>query len=326
MEVLLRAHSDDTKRSIAVLGTLTRDTTVYADGSRSENLGGTHYSILTLAHLFQGRARIVPVANVGSDAIQEIHRALDLPGLDRSCLHVVPEPNNHVYLTYRNESEREEVLEGLVPPLTLQACASLLALDWILVNLTSGKDVTLEAMEHLRQHRRGTLQLDVHSLTLGFREDGRRFLLKPPLWKRWVACADWVQMNESEANLLGDGRRLDSFVTQVLDLGPQGVVVTLGERGSYGAWWEEGRVCSAEFPAQRLPERAFPTGCGDVFGAAFAFAMLEGAPPRAAMQFANAAAGAKACHEPYGALEGLRRDVSRELHLLIPSADPRCSG
>lgn len=307
------------KRSIAVLGTLTRDTTVYADGSRSENLGGTHYSILTLAHLFQGRARILPVANVGSDAFQDIHTALDLPGLDRSSLHSVPVPNNHVYLTYRNASEREEVLVGLVPPLTPEDCASLQDLDWILVNLTSGKDLTLEAMESLRKHRRGSLQLDVHSLTLGFGEGGRRFLLKPPHWERWVACADWVQMNETEAELLGAGRSLESFAADVLALGPQGIVVTLGERGCHGAWREAGKVRHVQVPAGRRPQRAFPTGCGDVFGAAFAYAMLEGAAPESAIYFANAAAGAKACHEPYVALEALRRDVARELQLFVPS-------
>ena len=47
--------------SIAVVGTLTRDTTVYVDGTRTENLGGTHYTVRTLVSLFASAARIVPV-------------------------------------------------------------------------------------------------------------------------------------------------------------------------------------------------------------------------------------------------------------------------
>ena len=102
--------------SVAVLGTLTHDTTVYPDGSRSENLGGLHYALLTLAHLFEGRARIQPVVNVGADVWDEVRAALDLPGMDHSFLRRVPEPNNHVFLTYRSAEEREEILVGLVPP------------------------------------------------------------------------------------------------------------------------------------------------------------------------------------------------------------------
>ncbi len=307
-----------TPPAIAVLGTLTRDTTVYADGSRSENLGGTHYSVLTLAHLFQGRARILPVAHVGADAFAAIEAALNLPGVDRSGLLQVPQSNNHVYLTYTSATEREEILVGLVPPLSAAECSSLGALDWVLVNLTSGRDVTLEGMQALRGATGGTVQLDVHSLTLDFAPNGKRFLSKPEGWERWVACADWVQMNETEARLLGEGLPLQEFAARVLALGPQGVFVTLGDAGCHGFWRQGGERRSLRLPAARQPEPAFPTGCGDVFGAGLAFALLQGAPVDAALRFANATAGTKAGWEPFGALRDLRRALARELETLLP--------
>jgi len=306
-------------RSIAVLGTLTRDTTAYADGSRSENLGGIHYSILTLAHLFAGRAQIIPVANVGDDAFADVHAALELPGVDRSHLRRVRQANNHVYLTYTSATDREEVLVGLVPEIEATECAPLFALDWVLVNLTSGRDVTLKAMQELRQSAKGTVQLDVHSLTLGFAANGRRVLVKPEGWERWVACADWVQMNEAEAKLLGDGRPLPAFAEDLLALGLRGVLITLGNHGCLACWQNNGRTTTVHVPVARRPEPAFPTGCGDVFGAGFAFAMLEGASPEAAVRFANAAAGAKACREPYAELRLLRQDIARELTEFIPA-------
>ncbi len=291
---------------------------MYADGSRSENLGGIHYSILTLAHLFEGRVRILPVANVGEDAYADVHAALDLPGVDRSHLRQVRQANNHVYLTYTSATDREEVLVGLVPALEGAECTPLFALDWVLVNLTSGRDVTLAAMQDLRRGARGTLQLDVHSLTLGFAANGRRVLVKPEGWEHWVAAADWVQMNEAEAKLLGDGRALPAFAEDLLALGPRGVLITLGNRGCLACWQSSGRTTTVHVPVARRPEPSFPTGCGDVFGAGFAFAMLEGATPEEAVRFANAAAGAKACREPYAELSQLRRDVARELEEFVP--------
>lgn len=306
-----------TKPSIAVLGTLTRDTTIYADGSRSENLGGTHYALLTLAHLFGGSARIVPVANVGHDAFDDIQAALELPGVDRSALRRVPQANNHVHLTYHDGAERDEVLVGLVPPVTLAHCESVPRVDWLLINLTSGRDIELETLRALRGRPTLGLQLDVHSLTLGFEADGRRVPVKPAHWEDWVACADWVQMNEAEALLLGDRSDLEHFAARVLDLGPRGVLLTLGQRGCLGLWRDEdGSTRALRLPATQDPQPAYPTGCGDVFGASFAFAMLRRAPVEAAMRFANAAAGAKACHEPYTALRHIRTHVGTALELV----------
>lgn len=304
------------KPSIAVLGTLTRDTTTYADGSRSENLGGTHYALLTLAHLFDGAARIVPIANVGSDAMSDIQAALDLPGMDRSGLRCVPQANNHVHLTYHSADERDEVLVGLVPPVTLEHCASIPPVDWLLVNLTSGRDIELDTLRALRRRPALGLQLDIHSLTLGFEADGRRVPVKPVDWEDWVACADWVQMNEAEALLLGDRTDLESFARRVLDLGPRGVLITLGQRGCLGLWREEGTTRSLRLEAASHPQPAYPTGCGDVFGASFAFAMLRRVSAEAAIRFANAAAGAKACHEPYTALRNIRTHVGTALELV----------
>jgi sugar/nucleoside kinase (ribokinase family) len=303
---------------IAVLGTLTRDTTVYADGSRSDNLGGTHYALLTLAHLFDGRARIVPIANVGEDAFEAIHAALALPGIDLSALRRVAQPNNHVYLTYHNAEERDEVLVGLVPPVRVEQCAAVRDVDWMLVNLTSGRDIELATMRALRQRSFAGLQLDVHSLTLGFEVGGRRVLRKPVDWKDWLACADWVQMNETEAALLADGIALDVFARQTLELGPRGVLITLGARGCLGLWRENGSTRTLRLDAARCPEPAYPTGCGDVFGASFAFALLRGAAPEAALRFANTAAGAKAGHEPYTELRRLRSHVKAELARFVP--------
>lgn len=306
---------------IAVLGTLTRDTTTYADGSRSENLGGLFYTLLTLAHLFDGRAGILPVANVGADLVDTVQAALRLPGLDLAGLRPVAPPNNHVFLTYRSPEVRDEVLVGLVPPVDLEHCRCAAGAHRLLVNLTSGRDIRLETLRAFRREFAAEIQLDVHSLTLDIEPGGRRVLRRPADWQAWVECADWVQMNETEARLLGgDGAALEGFATRLLELGPRGVMVTLAGRGCLAAWRQGGDVRHLQVDAAVHPEPAYPTGCGDVFGASFAFAQMSGAATADAVCFANAVASLKASFEPYAELARLRHLAAPYLQRWVPGA------
>lgn len=307
--------------SIAVVGTLTRDTTVYVDGTRTENFGGTHYTVRTLVSLFAGAARIVPVANVGADALRITRAALDLPGVDRAHLREVPQSNNHVYLTYRDAEERDEILQGMVPPIELAQLQAVAEVDTVLVNMTSGRDVLLPTLQAFRRAYKGNVQLDVHSLTLGFDESGRRVLELPEDWPDWMACVDWVQMNEVEADLLRDGQSQDAFLQRVVDLGPKGVLITLGSRGSLVGMRTPRGLQVHHQKAYRSPEPSFATGCGDVFGAAFAYAQLMQTPATNAAAFANAVAGRKAAFESPDEVLRLATHARSEMHRWIPTAE-----
>jgi sugar/nucleoside kinase (ribokinase family) len=300
--------------TIAVLGTMTRDTTVYADGSRSENLGGLLYSLTALAYLFAGRARIRAVANVGADLAPRLLAALQLPGLDTRYVRQVETPNNHVHLTYHDAQSRDEVLVGLVPPVDAEhALAAARGADHYLINMTSGRDIELAAFERLRAEFEGTIQFDLHSLTLDIAPGGRRVLRRPPDWRKWIACADWVQMNETEARLLVPERAPESALAEILALGPKAVCATLGRDGVCGAWRAAGNTYALRLPAATRPRPAYPTGCGDVFGAAFAYARLSGAGVAAALRAANGVAGVKAGFEPDSALRDIRTHAAADL-------------
>lgn len=311
--------------TIAVFGTLTRDTTVYADGTQSENLGGLVYTLSTLAALFDGTARILPVANVGFDLVDRVRTHLRALRVDTSLLRRVEVPNNHVFLTYRDAETRDEVLRGLVPPLALEHCLEARDADHAIVNMTSGRDIELGTLQAFRRRFRGELQLDVHSLTLGFATGGLRVLQRPEAWPEWVACADWVQMNETEAALLGAGEPPERFAARCLELGPRGVFVTLGARGSVAAWREGSGTRRQSFAAPHRPEPPFPTGCGDVFGATFAHARLRGASVESALRLATGVASTKACHEPETALVRLRQLARTHLEACFPPGGAQSS-
>lgn len=86
---------------------------------------------------------------------------------------------------------------------------------------------------------------------------------------------------------------------EILALGAQVAIVTLGDEGSVGQ--EKGKEPVKVEPfAIRVVD---PTGAGDVYRGAFAFAWMEGRKLKDAMRFATAAATLKCRH--YGAREGI---------------------
>lgn len=88
-------------------------------------------------------------------------------------------------------------------------------------------------------------------------------------------------------------------LTEILGLGAKIAVVTLGEDGSVGQE-KGGEPMKVEPFALRVVD---PTGAGDVYRGAFAYAWMDERKLKDCMRFASAAATLKCLH--YGAREGL---------------------
>lgn len=126
-------------------------------------------------------------------------------------------------------------------------------------------------------------------------EEGATTILDPapaqPLSVDVLRRVDILTPNEREAlMLLGTASATVSEPSQVsralLALGPQAVVLKLGERGCY---YDDG-VSARHVPA--FPVKAVDTtAAGDTFNGALAIALAEALPIERALRFANAAAG-----------------------------------
>ncbi len=124
------------------------------------------------------------------------------------------------------------------------------------------------------------------------REKGAVFILDPAparaLPDALLANVDWLTPNEGEAAMLLGLRELGDplqAARRLKALGPRGVVLKLGEKGS---------VLLAEsepvlVPAQKV-SALDTTAAGDAFNGAFAVALAEGKPALVAVRFATAAA------------------------------------
>ncbi len=190
-------------RKVAVIGTINRDTVIRADGTRHEGYGGILYNLAALSALAPENAVIFPVVNIGTDCAKQILRQLhSLRRLNLEAARLVDRPNNHCLLRYSDATNKTEMLTGWVGGVSRAQLKTVTDSDLIHVNFISGADISGNNLRWLRGQARGIIMMDFHSRTLGRHRDGRRYLRRPPDWRDYLACADIVQMNEIEFQLL----------------------------------------------------------------------------------------------------------------------------
>ena len=288
-------------RTIGVTGVAVEDTIEMPDGTVTEDRGGIYHAVHTLAALVPAGTTIVPILPVGGDVAGDVRRDFaELPGVVVDGLMPVSAVNNKVRIRYAPDGTRTETLTGGVRPLEWPELEPWVGrLDAWLWNMVSGMEVARTTFKRAKAGFGGPLHLDIHSLCLEHHHGGPRHHRPPEAWEDWVAATTWVQMNEVEARLLWDGRiePIDPDDEQALAgrihaLGPKGVLVTRGESGAayHGADGQMLRL-GADAPSPPID----PTGCGDVFGAAwFALRVTRGLGARQAFAGAMLAAGIKA--------------------------------
>lgn len=258
---------------VGIIGSINRDTIYLADDRQVSSWGGILYNIKYLSE--SGVGQIVPVVNAGCDAYYDILDILEkYPNVNRECINRVDALNNHCFLYYHNQSHKCEVLKGGVPKLHYKQVTQLLECDLVLVNFISGRDIALQTLERFRKNHQGLIYMDIHSLTLGSRkvEDGyKRFLRRPSNWLRYVSCADILQMNESEFEIVSgcefSHENLKNF-WQLISPGAKCLLITLGKDGSLVISGKAKPVIK-EIPPIKISRVYDTTGCGDAFAAGF---------------------------------------------------------
>lgn len=297
---------------LGLIGTFVWDT-IYGRDVRQrpiEEWGGVTYSLSGLDAALSDDWQIVPLIKVGSDLIGRArefmatlrHAAPDAPLIE------VPTPNNRVEIHYVSDARRTEHLTGGVPPWTWAGLQPLLGnLDALYINLLAGWEIDLETARLIRQHFKGPIYCDLHSLVLAIQSDGLRVPRPLPNVRDWCACFDVIQVNEDEMALMAPDPM--ALAATALDAGTRCLVVTLGPRGAvYFAAPDFERLSDLGRPrplgATAGPLRTAliptpvgqaatgdPTGCGDVWGATYFSRLLAGDKLGDAIVTAHRAAG-----------------------------------
>jgi sugar/nucleoside kinase (ribokinase family) len=278
-------------RRVGVIGTFVWDV-IYGrtPGSASiEEWGGITYALGAFDAALAPDWEFVPLVRVGADLAG---RARDfLRGFRRLARDAapieVPYPNNRVEIRYSSAERRSEVLTGGIPGWSWLGLKPLLReLDALYINLIAGNEIDLETAQLIRQHYRGPIYIDLHSLLLGIEPSGLRVPRALTNVAAWCRCGDLLQVNEDEMALMATDPM--ALAATALGEGVRCLVVTLGSRGAVyfaapgfdgGLEWgaqRVGPVRTALVPAVPADPQGDPTGCGDVWGATYFSRLLAG--------------------------------------------------
>ena len=306
------------RKRLGVIGSFVWDV-IHGRDARAvpvQEWGGITYALSALDAALPGDWEIVPVMKVGSDLAAQAGEFLRTlrrlaPG---AALVEVPYPNNRVELRYYSDERRSEVLQGGVPAWSWLGLTPLLRdLDALYVNLISGFELDLETAQLIRQHFRGPIYCDLHSLVLAVQPNGLRTLRPLPNVGEWCRCFDLLQVNEDELAMMAPDPM--ALAATALAAGVRCLTVTLGPRGAvyFAAPGFErlsdlataqplgaavGAVRTALVPAEATREQGAgdPTGCGDVWGATYFSRLVAGDKLADAMRAAHRAAARNVEH------------------------------
>lgn len=287
---------------IGLIGTINRDIITFPDGTVKRGWGGAFYNLRTFSQSFGSHAKIHPVCNVGQDCYRPIMKILrKLPGVDTAYIIKVPEKNNTCYLKYFDDENKTEILKGGVPRLLYDNVKPLLDCDIILMNYISGSDIYIKSLLKLREEYAGKIYIDLHSLTLGKRNNGTRYLRCPANWEAVVAAGDYIQMNRQELNILTAGKigsdekdinRNISIIFRFLkrhkvDISGKVFIITEGAEGSILYSPQKKDWDRIFVPVFRKLANCDTTGCGDSYSAGFISGLINGKNLRACGQEGN---------------------------------------
>lgn len=282
---------------IVVVGSVTRDTLIYPESKVTTSLGGILYVVMALAAMT--RREIIPIANVGGDIMDEVVRLfLPWPNVSTRGFHRVQDFNIHSYILFTNEYGTQYDV-GSVKPVSYSQLKPYLDADFFLVTFPTGFDMRLRTLRHLASSTTAPIHLNYQILTLGRDAHGTRYLKHRRNWLDWISCATFVQLNLFEAEHLADrslsnDEDLRSFGDHILEAGPSVVNITLGSHGSFVAYRGKFGNAHAHCAPTIVRRPVDPTGCGDVYSAAFVTRFLTTNDVMDSSRSANRVAALKA--------------------------------
>ncbi len=273
---------------LLVIGTIINDHIYHWDGSVSHSLGGLLYTLLPFKVLLDKKDRVIIRCRVGSDIYDSVSDWLTKDRITGSAALLKEEQkNNTVELHYSNAQEREERSLYPLPPLRFHEIEPFLDVDAVFINMISGWELDIDVLRQIRRVFKGLIFMDIHSLALERKADGKRTYRAIPDGNEWLRNADVIQLNKNEWQALAGNMEPELFIQECCFNQNKIINLLLSSKGSKTYLWEKGSVLSFAVVPPNEVKVIDPTGCGDAYLAGFGVDYLRKGNAKKAAETAN---------------------------------------
>jgi sugar/nucleoside kinase (ribokinase family) len=281
---------------ILVLGHLAIDVDHVSENRTAETTGGIYRSVAALSALAGRGDAIIPVCGVHQDEYDPVvGQFASLPGVETSGIFRTDAPTHRVHFYHGAGGSSVACARDIGEPIPIERIKRFLDASGILINMSSGSDLSLDTLDEIRMAVRAKsipIHLDVHNLARGVNERFERVLRPVPEWRRWAFMVDTVQGTEEEIGALNPAPLPEEvMVGHLFTLCVKRLLVTRGARGATLYQNDRKRTLREDIPAPEGAGAHDPVGAGDVFAAAFLASLLRTNDEAAAAKMAVAAAG-----------------------------------
>lgn len=232
--------------------------------------GGIFYSASTILQI--------------SDSSDQIYLCTRIDVKHRELFNSVYEKLNQSYIEEGKEipivelglsehCERTEHYKNITSNLNIPL-TDLESFDGILINMITGFDINLNQLKSILTSSDALIYFDVHTLSRGIDEKGRRKFRTIPDFDKWAENIDILQSNESEIMTLFDLSNTNEIINRLFEIGVQIVCLTLGEKGVKIYYKNQGEICWF-FRSTKSVDSSNQIGLGDVFGATFFYSYIR---------------------------------------------------
>ncbi|MDG2448214.1 MAG: PfkB family carbohydrate kinase [Saprospiraceae bacterium] len=297
-----------TKRKIAILGPIPRDTIITYQGDKIKNYGCITHPAVALSKLEESHLEIIPVAHVRKNDEAPIKEMLQ-PYSQINLEHITSDQDrgNVIRLEYVDQNKRMEKQLGMMNPIVPEDIKDLMDCEAFVFLPISDFEITLETLQFIKKNSKGIIIFDAHGPTNGVATNGTRFHKFWVDMKAWLPYIDILKMNLEESQCcyvkpeysldeLAKEQKLDTnhlpdLAEECLNAGLKTLIITVDADGCLIFTKEEGKIKQTKVPSMKMESVVDTTGCGDTFAGGLAYGLLNNSGDLiVASKYANALA------------------------------------
>ena len=276
---------------------------IYYKNKLTKKPGGIFHTINTLVNLIEKEDEIYLATHFTDDSFKFFADAYKKVNLKYSEItKSIPTVTLHLY----DDKERDEQFSTTVEKIDV-GNINFSEFDIILVNMISGFDIDSDDLKKIRKNSKATIYFDLHTLSRGIDENGKRVFRIVPEIEGWLKNIDILQMNENEMLTLFGNITETEIVAKLLEQSVENIIITKGKNGVL----HYNKDDAFSIPSIKVSSKNF-VGCGDSFGAAFSFHYSKNRNLNSSLVFANLVAGIITTYESANDFKNLKKDTAKK--------------